>query len=245
MDGHDWLLAASVAAAVFSSSEALAYRPFDSTDADVAKPLELELEFGPSDYLVVGKLSWLAPTLVVNFGVVPGVELVLEGQQFIRLGQAGGSSRLSLQATAFQVKAMLRDGSLQDSPGLSIAVEGGVLLPTVNGEPGVGGLVTFIVSQRFTAATLSFNGTVQLTRALNAEFDSGVILEGPYSWTVRPVAEVVLGHEVGVATSFSGLAGAIWRLDENLSLDMAVRIGRDGNQMLGEFRAGLTWTIPL
>jgi hypothetical protein len=90
MDGRDWLLAASVAAAVFSSSEALAYRPFDSTDADVAKPLELELEFGPSDYLVVGKLSWLAPTLVVNFGVVPGVELVLEGSNLFGSARPAG-----------------------------------------------------------------------------------------------------------------------------------------------------------
>jgi hypothetical protein len=93
VDGRNWLLAASFAAAVSCSGEALAYRPFDSTDADVAKPLELELEFGPLDYLVVGKGSWLAPNLVVNLGAVPGIELVLEGQQFIRLGQIDRAPR--------------------------------------------------------------------------------------------------------------------------------------------------------
>jgi hypothetical protein len=59
------------------------------------------------------------------------------------------------------------------------------------------------------------------------------------------VCEVLIGHEVGVVTSFSGLVGAIWRINEDVSLDMGVRIGRDGNQRLGELRAGLTWTIPL
>jgi hypothetical protein len=245
MDRRNWLLAASFAAAVSWSGEALAYRPFDSTDADVAKPLELELEFGPLDYLAVGQVTWLAPNLVVNLGIVPGVELVLEGQQFIRLGQTGGFSRVSLQATAFQVKAMLRDGSLQKCPGPSVALEGGVLLPTVNGEPGVGALLTVIVSERFTGGTLSLNGAIQLTRALNAELDGGLILEAPYSWTVRPVAEVLVGHEATAATTFSGLVGAIWRLDENLTLDMALRIGRAGDQTLGEFRTGLTWTISL
>jgi hypothetical protein len=194
MAGRNCLVAASFAAAVLSSSTALAYRPFDSTDADVAKPLELELEFGPLDFLAIGKATWYSPNLVVNLGVVPGIELVLEGQQFIRLGPIGGLSRVSLQATAFQAKAMLRNGSLQEGEGPSVAIEGGVLLPTVNAEPGVGGLVTLIVSQRFAAATVSLNGTLQLTRALNAEFDGGIILEGPDAWTVRPVAEVVLGR---------------------------------------------------
>jgi hypothetical protein len=178
MNGRNWLVAASVAAAGWSS-EAFAYRPFESTDAEVAKPLELELEIGPLDYLVIGGASWLALNLVVNLGVGSGVELVLQGQRFIRLGQTGGLPRVSLQATSFEIKAMLRDGSLQEGSGPSGAVEGGVLLPTVNGEPGVGALLTFIVSQRFTAATVSLNGTVQLTRALNAEFDGASSSRAP------------------------------------------------------------------
>lgn len=245
MTERSWLLAASFAVAVLWGGSALAYRPFDSTDADVAKPLDLEFEFGPLDYLVIGRTSWLAPSLVVNLGIVPGMEFVLEGQQFIRLGPTGGLPRVSLQTTMFEVKTMLRNGSLQGGSGPSVAVEAGVLLPTVNAEPGVGGLVTFIVSQRFTAATLSLDGTVQLTRALNAEFDGGLILEGPDDWSVRPVGELLFGHEFHVATTFSGLVGAIWRLDENFSLDMGLRLGRTGNQTVGEIRAGLTWTIPL
>lgn len=245
MERRNWLLAASCAAMVSWSGEALAYRPFDSTDADVAKPLELELEVGPLDYLVVGAASWLAPNLVVNLGVIPGLEIVLQGQQFIRLGPTGALSRVSLQATALEAKAMLREGSLQDGVGPSVAVEGGVLLPTVNSEPGVGGLVTVIVSQRFTATTLSLDGTVQLTRAGNVEVDGGLILEGPYSWIVRPVAEVLVGHELNASTTCTGLVGAIWRLDENLALDMGLRLGRAEGQTLGELRAGLTWTIPL
>ena len=108
-----------------------------------------------------------------------------------------------------------------------------------------GGLLTVIVSQRFSAGTVSFDGTVQLTKGWNAAFDGGIILEGPDSWTVRPVGEVLLGYEMNVGTTFTGLVGAIWRLDEFLSLDAALRMGRDQNQTLLEVRAGLTWTIPL
>lgn len=245
---HDWrwVWAASCAVVMSLSGEALAYRPFDSTDADVAKPLELELELGPLDYLVIGQASWLAvPNVVVNLGVVPGLEAVLEGQQFIRLGPTGGLPRVSLEATALQLKGMLRNGSLQEAPGPSIAVEGSLLLPTVNDGPGVGGELAIIVSQRFAATTLSLNGGVLLTRAGNFGLDGGLIVEGPNSWTLRPVAEVLVEYEASVGTILSCLVGAILRIDENLTLDMALRGGRDESHALAEFRAGLTWTIPL
>src|SRR5690348_13709522 len=67
------------------SAQAWAYRPFDSTDAEVAKPGELEFEIGPVGYLVAeGERFLVAPAIIGNAGLVDRVELVLEGRNRIR-----------------------------------------------------------------------------------------------------------------------------------------------------------------
>lgn len=241
-----WLPAALCWALLAWSESALAYRPFDSTDAAVAKPLELELEVGPLDYLVVGQTSYfIVPNLVVNLGFVPGWELVLQGQQLIQLGATGGQSRYSLENTQLLVKGMLRNGCLQGDSGPSIAVETGLLLPTVNADQGLGGILTVILSQRFDPVTLSFDATVLVTHSGNVGWEGGVIVEGPFSWAIRPVAEVLAAHEASIGTELSLLVGAIWQFGEDFSLDAAIRGGRLGGRAVGEFRAGFTWTIPL
>lgn len=60
---------------------ALAYRPFDSTDAAVAPPGEFELELGPAGLLLQGsERTLIAPAYVLNLGLFEGWEAVLQGR---------------------------------------------------------------------------------------------------------------------------------------------------------------------
>ena len=65
-----------------SSHPALAYRPFDSTDAAVAGAGEFELELGPIGHLREGTNKfWVAPAVIANIGLEGDRELVLQGQR--------------------------------------------------------------------------------------------------------------------------------------------------------------------
>src|SRR5215470_19676290 len=60
---------------------ALAYRPFDGTDAAVADLGELEIELQPAGPLREASQNFvLAPVTVVNLGFAKDWELVLQGQ---------------------------------------------------------------------------------------------------------------------------------------------------------------------
>jgi hypothetical protein len=120
---------------------ALAYRPFEGTDAAVADPGELEIEFGPAKPLREGRQRFLtARETVFNLGVARDWEVVLQGQAVTLL-----------------------------SPG-----------PTQTGLLGDGHADGFL----------------------------GAILEGPWDWPVRPVAEVFYDREWGVARTVSGPSSA-------------------------------------
>src|SRR5438552_2972007 len=71
----------------------------------------------------------------------------------------------------------------------------------------------------------------------------GAILEGPYSWAVRPVAEVFGEQASGSPRITSGLVGAIWRFRDGLSFDVGIRRAHDGDQTIRELRLGLTLTF--
>ena len=74
--------------------------------------------------------------------------------------------------------------------GLSVATEFGVLFPdTNNPASGYGTSVAGIVSERFAWGTVHLIGEVALTREHDIDVFTGIILEGPSRWTVRPVAE--------------------------------------------------------
>ncbi|BDG07289.1 hypothetical protein [Anaeromyxobacter paludicola] len=221
---------------------ALAYRPFNSTDAAVADRGTVELELGPVGYLVQGPdRTLVAPSAILNWGFADGWEVVLEGRHFVQLGGEIHEPRLRVEDTALSVKHVLREGSLQEKPGLSVATEAGALLPTWNGESGVGAEWAGIVSQRWTDLTVHVNGAVAWTRAHEPGVFGGVILEGHHAWPVRPVAELFVESERGSPETLSGLLGAIWRFSEGLSLDAAVRRARAGGVDTTELRVGLTW----
>lgn len=232
--------------AIWSRPQAAhAYRPFDSTDAAVAKRGEIEIEFGPLGYLMDDDQRFLVvPATILNVGVAENWEIVLEGRGFVRLRVTPGERRTTFGDTALSVKGVLRRGTLQGSTGPSLATEIGLLLPTVGAEPGTGASAAAIVSQRWSRVTLHVNGVLALSREHQLGGFGGAILEGPSTWALRPVVEVFLEREPGRYRA-SGLVGGIWQVRENLALDAGVRLGTTRDAHEREIRAGFTWAFAV
>jgi hypothetical protein len=225
------------------TAPALAYRPFDSTDADVAGLGEFELELGPIGWLREGNSSFrVAPAVVANLGLPWRSELVLEGQRQVALDPAPGEPSSSIVDTGVFIKTVLREGALQDSGGPSIAAEYGLLLPEVHGESGTGASLAGIVSQRWKAGTLHLDAELAWNRNHEPDVFLGAILEGPYSWSVRPVAEIFGEQASGGPRTSSALVGAMWRAREDLMLDLGLRFAHSGDDLVREVRLGLTWS---
>ncbi len=236
------LLGGALALAV-GVAPARAYRPFDGTDAAVVGPGEFEVELGPVGYLRQGHdTDLIVPQGVLNLGVAPNWELVVQGR---------GDNALSRRApftfgdSGVFVKSVLREGGLQEREGLSIATEFGVLTPGIDSEPGTGASVAGIVSYRWPSVTAHVNLAGALTRDQHADLFAGTILEGPSAWTVRPVAELFVEREFARSTTLSGLVGAIWRISDNLSVDLGYRRAEVGARSVDEIRAGLTVSFGL
>jgi hypothetical protein len=225
------------------SRRACAYRPFDGTDAAVSPTGEFELELEPVGFLKIGPQRFLvAPGTVLNLGVFRDWEVVLQGDHLILLDGTSNAARFRLVDTELLLKGVLREGTLQERSGPSIALETGFLLPTINDQPGAGVAANLIVSQQWTAVALHLNAKVARTRAGNLDLFGGLILEGPQAWTIRPVAEVYVEREFGVASVVSGLAGGIWPVSDSLAFDAGARVARVDHDGVFELRAGLTWS---
>ena len=218
--GIGW--AGAVAICLFARPAA-AYRPFDGTDAAVADLNEVEIELQPAGRLQTGPQSTLiAPEVVYNYGFAERWEMVLQGQVETPLSPGGGPS--SLAATAAFLKYVVKPGVLQGQSGISIATEFGPLLPGINTDPGVGFSWSGIVSQRWDWGTAHFNVEANLTRDQHGEAFLDVILEGPSTWKVRPVAEVFYDKVWTQTETRSVLAGAIWQVRDDLELRCRVSL---------------------
>ena len=227
----------------FWAGPAAAYRPFDGTDAAVADPNEMEVEFQPVGALWQGSnKSLVGPWAVLNFGFENRWEAVLEGKGITPVSPSGP---FTLTDTAFSLKHILIPGSLQDQKGPSVATEFGVLLPEVNGDSGVGASLAGIVSQRWDWGTIHFNAAALLTRQHTGEAFTTIIIEGPSKWTVRPVAEIFYEQEINQSTTISGLVGLIWQVRDNLSFDVAFRHAITDGHPIYEIRAGTTFGFLL
>ena len=109
---------------------ALAYRPFKATDAAVADIKEMEIELGYFNWeRDKGNTTFITPKAVFNYGLIHNVELVGE---FAVEEPRHGSARLV--DSALSLKAVLKEGVLQEKDGVSFAVEAGPLLPSTNKE---------------------------------------------------------------------------------------------------------------
>ncbi len=221
---------------------ALAYRPFDSTDADVGELGEIKLEFSPLSYRRGSEGNFLiSPAAVLNYGFAPNWEVIVEGQ-----GEHPRShGRSTIVGNALLFKHLLRAGSLQGNTGLSVATEFGLELPGINAESGAGALLAGIVSQSGQWGAWHLTTEAVHTRDNTTEFAFGTILEGPDSWKVRPVAEISYAHEIGEGEEAAFLAGAIWKYNDNLVFDVGVRrtlLGEDRNT---ELRLGLSFAFTV
>jgi hypothetical protein len=236
-----FVLAVSITAAWPLS--AFAYRPFDGTDADVAEPKQVEIEFQPVGALREGSdKSLVAPATVVNIGFDDRWEAVFEGRGMFPVSPSGP---YEITDAGMFLKHVLREGSLQEKSGWSVATEFGVLLPGINADRNVGASLAGIASQRWDWGTIHFNAAVSLTRDQHFDTFTGVILEGPHDWKMRPVAEFFYEEEFGQARTFSGLLGAIWQVKEDLSFDVGLRHAVTNGHAVEEIRAGMTFGFPL
>jgi len=240
-----WAASAFVSlCALGNGSEALAYRPFVGTDAAVADLGELETEFGPAEPMRAGSQRVLTTAeTVFNLGIAEGWEAVLQGQVVTLF--CPGPGQTSLLGNEFSLKNIVRQGVLQEKDGPSIAVEFGPLLPGVNGEPGIGATWGGIVSNRWGWLTAHLNAAATVTRSHHGDAFFGTIFEGPWDWSVRPVAEVFYEREWGGAETVSGLIGAIWQVSDKLAFDIALRDARASGHTASELRAGVTFGLPL
>src|ERR1700682_2741396 len=189
---------------------AYAYRPFNSTDAAVAKGGEMELECGPLGYVVdAGGRFLVVPSAILNFGLTDEWELVIEGRNFLLVPPVSAGRRDTLRETALSLKGVLRQGTLQERSGPSVGLEVGLRLPGVGIDPGFGASVTGIVSQRWSAMTLHINGAFLVTHDHSLGGFGGAIVEGPFTWAVRPVVELMV--EANSGRTVAGLVGGIWQ----------------------------------
>ena len=127
---------------IFGVSNVFAYRPFVSTDADVAEKYELEIEFGllgVSHDEGIDEIT--VPGLILNYGIMKNWELV--GEFDVQVYNKGEVRNFELKEPALFLKGIIREGILQDMTGPSLALEIGVLFPsTVKGERKAGTFYT-------------------------------------------------------------------------------------------------------
>jgi hypothetical protein len=115
------------------STASFAYRPFDGTGAAVADPQEMEIELQPAGVLRQNSdTSLIAPFMIFNYGLAKNWEFVFQGQGQFPLTNSEDSA--SVNGVGAFLKHVLREGSLQDASGPSVAVEFGPLLPGVNAD---------------------------------------------------------------------------------------------------------------
>ena len=124
---------------------------------------------------------------------------MVQGQADTPLAASGP---ISLTNAGVFLKYVLEPGALQDKPRPSIATEFGPLLPGINGDPGLGFSWAGILSQGWDWGTIHFNVEINLTRDQHAELFLDAIIEGPFKWPIRPVAEVFYDNDFGVAQEF-------------------------------------------
>jgi hypothetical protein len=232
-------------AVLAGAQPALAYRPFDSTDASVADIGEIEIELGPVAYSDSSHASISeVPVLTINVGLAEGWEAVLDASRAIPHSSNGHD--VETVETALMVKHVLRNGVLQDQAGWSIATELGVLLPTVNADDDYGASWALIGSREIGRTMIHVNAAIAENRDGHTGLFSGLIVEGVTHAPVRPVAELTFEYERGTdARSIGTLVGAIWERGENLNFDVAVRALREDHDWIYEGRIGLTWGFTL
>ncbi|HDY89476.1 MAG TPA: hypothetical protein ENH82_15355 [bacterium] len=219
---------------------AFAYRPFVSTDADVAEKGELEIEFGLLNvHIVKGIDKIIVPGLIFNYGIMKNWELVSEFD--VQVYREGKERNFELKEPAQFLKGIVREGILQDKKGPSIAVEIGVLFPsTIKGsrKTGVEGIV--IVSSRISDLIYHINFGGEMDResfAFNGLW--GIIMEKPLNSNLRFVMEVNGVVKRSKSPENLVLAGFILEA-YGIDIDFGIRKGLSDNTKDLELTSGFT-----
>jgi len=224
---------------LFPESVAWGYRPFIATDAAVADPKEMEIELG---YFTLerdrGKNTFIIPKVVINYGLIRNLEVV--GEFGI---EEPPRSSVRLEDAALSLKAVLKEGVLQEKPGVSFAVEAGPLLPSTGREKekvgfeGVG-----IISGELSPVMLHLNLGGGVDRMENNPFVIwGLIAELPVVPKFRVVGEIDGENTKGRSADTSALLGFIWAPLSNLSVDAGIRRGISRGAADWMFTTGLTF----
>jgi len=223
-------------------ASAWAYRPFVSTDAAVADPKEVEIELGYFNLERTRRETTLTtPSLVINYGFAKNWEAVGEFR-------VEGSPDFEITDPGLFLKAVLKEGVLQEKPGVSFAIEAGPLLPsTLPHQHGVGFEATGILSQKISAVTVHLNGGGGLDRDEVHGFGIwGVIGELPIDSRLRLVGEVTGESTQGERPNNSALLGFIWQpTSKNVFLDAGVRHGITRAAPDWAFTVGVTFGFAL
>src|SRR5262245_17391853 len=109
MKSWTWFIAIAAVPALLSfPRHAHAYRPFHGTDGDVAELGEFELELGPVQMLHENRRDFLlAPATVLNFGIFPRTELVIDFVGNVPFRLERGESRYQLRDTDVFLKILV------------------------------------------------------------------------------------------------------------------------------------------
>ena len=218
---------------------AVAYRPFDSTDAAVADEGKWEVELAPLNWRHNDDgAQWIAPAMILNYGFAPRWEVVVEGRNTVF--DRGGDEFSDVAAS---LKTVIREGAFQDMPGVSLGSEFSLLLPGIRADDGAGLAWTFLASHRQDWGAWHFNLGPMLTRDGRGGMVAGAILEGPDSWLVRPVAEVRYEKTFSGEEAIAVLAGVIIPVRDGLAFDIALRHAREGGRPDEQLRAGVTFDL--
>ena len=228
----------------FPASRAWGYRPFVSTDAAVAERARMEIELG---YFTLartqGENTFLTPQVVVNYGFAQHLELV---------GEAGvekpPDTSLQLVDPGLFLKAVVKEGILQEKEGVSVAVEMGPLLPSTRpGEKRLGFEGIGIASHRVSPFTFHLNVGAGVAREGTRPFAVwGLITEFPVVSQVRFVGEVNGESVHGQAANNSALLGVLWQSPlPNVVFDAGIRRGFSHGAPDWLFTTGVTFGVPL
>jgi hypothetical protein len=245
---------AVVCAVLLTAPSAWGYRPFVSTDAAIANPGDLEVELGYFQYARTGGQDvfqfgrapnvFSTPTAVLNYGLTESLELV--GQFTVERELTEG---WALVDNGLFVKAVLKEGVLQDRAGPSIALEVGPLLPASAAPTGGVGFESIgILSLGLGPVLYHFNAGGGIDQVTAQPFGIwGTIAELLLTPAYRLVGEIA-GEDISrERPQHSALLGVIWRPfpEREIWLDAGVRRGLTRAVPDWQATLGISFAFPL
>ena len=233
-----------IALLLFPATVVWGYRPFVSTDAAVADRNVFEIELGYFNWQrEMRQDMFTVPSLVVNYGIFRNLELVGEFSV-----EEPPHDRVRLVDPALSLKAVIREGALQEKTGLSLAVEAAALLPsTQTSENRLGFQGVGILSGQAVGLTYHVNFGGGVDRAQNKPFIIwGLIAELPVMEKLRVVGEINGESAKAKGAENSALLGFIWNLPlRNVAVDAGIRRGLSQAAAHWMFTTGVTFSFSV